>query len=437
MIYQRPTVGSMQSWQNLTGDNSWGFNERKADFMKSATFTPPNHNLRQESPEAQYDASDFGSSITAPLSVSYPNMAQNFSKFMQLSANELGVKNVKSFNGGSLLGVNYNSATIEAKGGQRSTSRKFYAAASSRSNFKMHFQTYAKKILFKSVNGIPTAQAVAISTNSGGKGVTSIIYATKEVIVSAGAFQSPQLLMVSGIGPKAQLTKYNITQVAINENVGQGMQDHIFFGPTYPVIPATGTFTKVAAEPLYLAAQFANFTAAQLGPLTNHVADLLTWERPSDADLNSIGAGALTSYPTDYPLLEGLSAPGVVGNFANLLTENLAAGFGGKQFATILFALVAPQSRGSITLASNDMADAPIIDPAWLTDKVDQQLAIYAFKRARQYFAANAMKPILNGAEYLPGVTVQSDAQILDWIRNNLMSESRGLIFVVCFCFEC
>lgn len=54
--------------------------------------------------------------------------------------------------------------------------------------------------------------------------------AKKEIIVSAGAFQSPQLLMVSGIGPKAQLSKFNIDPVVINENVGQGMQDHIFFG---------------------------------------------------------------------------------------------------------------------------------------------------------------------------------------------------------------
>jgi choline dehydrogenase len=228
--------------------------------------------------------------------------------------------------------------------------------------------------------------------------------------------------MVSGIGPKAQLAKFNIKPIAINENVGQGMQDHIFVGPTYPITPATGSFTKVAANPLYLAAQLANFTLSQLGPLTNHVADLLSWERPSDAQLASIGASKLSSYPADYPLLEGFSAPGVVGNFANLLSENMAAGFGGKQFATILFALVAPQSRGTITLASADMADAPIIDPRWLTDPVDQALAIYAFKRARQYFAANAMKPILAGIEYLPGPAVQTDAQILAWIQNNLMT---------------
>jgi len=166
----------MTTWQTLTEDSSWGFNERLPDFMKSATFTPPRNNLRQESPAAQYNTAEFGSvARSAPLSVSYPNTPQNFSKYMQLSANELGVKTVKSFNGGSLLGVNYNSATIEAKGGQRSTSRKFYVDASNRSNFKTFFQTYAKKIIFQTVNGVPRAHAVAISTLPGGFGTTNIV----------------------------------------------------------------------------------------------------------------------------------------------------------------------------------------------------------------------------------------------------------------------
>lgn len=166
----------MESWQNLTGDSSWGFNERKADFMKSMTFTPPNANLRQEIPAAQYDAADFGSSSKiTPLSVSYPNTPQNFSKFMQLSANELGVQSVNGFNGGKLMGVQYNAATIVPNGGHRSTSRTFFGVAQSRPNFSMYFQTYAKKILFKTVNGSQKAVGVAISTNHGGAGTTNVL----------------------------------------------------------------------------------------------------------------------------------------------------------------------------------------------------------------------------------------------------------------------
>lgn len=232
--------------------------------------------------------------------------------------------------------------------------------------------------------------------------------------------------MVSGIGPQDQLSAFNITPVVVNENVGKNMQDHIFFGPTYKVTPTTKTFTDLAANPVYLAGQLLNFTIKALGPLTNNVADMLAWERIDLATLSSIGATKLTSLPSDWPFLEAFSAPGAVGDFANLLALNAKMGADGSRFATILMALVAPQSRGTVTLASADTKDLPIIDPAWLTDPVDQKVAIYAFKRARKYFAAQAMAPILVGdsstAEALPGASVQTDEEILDWIRNNLMT---------------
>lgn len=215
----------MGVWQSLTGDVNWGFSQRFSDFKKSMTFTPPKHELRQEIPAAQYDPADFGSSSSiASLSVSYPNTPQNFSKYAQLSANELGTQTVKSFNGGSLLGVQYNSATINANDGTRSTSRKFYDEASKRSNFQIFYQMMAKKILLvKNAKGNPQATGVAYSTLPGGLGTTGILYARKEVIVSGGAFHSPQLLMVSGIGPQAQLQAQSIPVVVQNENVGQGM----------------------------------------------------------------------------------------------------------------------------------------------------------------------------------------------------------------------
>jgi choline dehydrogenase-like flavoprotein len=94
----------------------------------------------------------------------------------------------------------------------------------------------------------------------------------------------------------------------------------------------------------------------------------------------------------------------------------------GKEFVTILAALAAPQSRGTVKISSSDASVPPVIDPGWLTDPVDQWMAVQAFKRTREFFAAKAMKPILDGNEYLPGPSVKTDKQILEWIRNNLMT---------------
>jgi choline dehydrogenase-like flavoprotein len=91
-------------------------------------------------------------------------------------------------------------------------------------------------------------------------------------------------------------------------------------------------------------------------------------------------------------------------------------------YASLITALVAPVSRGSVTISSADTAVAPIIDPGFLTAPADQDVALAAFKRARDFFATKAVQPVLIGGEYDPGPRVSTDAQILQWIRNNVMT---------------
>jgi choline dehydrogenase len=108
-----------------------------------------------------------------------------------------------------------------------------------------------------------------------------------------------------------------------------------------------------------------------------------------------------------------------VGNFSNPVVSQPS---GGKQYATILGALVAPTSRGNVTIASNDTSDLPIINPNWLSTEADQQIAIAAYKRIRGMFHSTAMAPIVVGDEYFPGSQYQTDAEILEVIRNTLMT---------------
>lgn len=108
-----------------------------------------------------------------------------------------------------------------------------------------------------------------------------------------------------------------------------------------------------------------------------------------------------------------------MGNFSNPVVSQSS---GGKQYATILGALVAPTSRGNVTIASNDTSDLPIINPNWLSTEADQQIAIAAYKRIRGMFHSTAMAPIVVGDEYFPGSQYQTDAEILEVIRNTLMT---------------
>jgi choline dehydrogenase-like flavoprotein len=84
--------------------------------------------------------------------------------------------------------------------------------------------------------------------------------------------------------------------------------------------------------------------------------------------------------------------------------------------------LITPTSRGNITLHSADTSDAPLINPNWLSTRSDQELAIALFKRIRAAFTSDAMKPVVIGDEYNPSLAVESDDQILEWIRKNVMT---------------
>jgi choline dehydrogenase-like flavoprotein len=163
-------------------------------------------------------------------------------RWVQPALNAIGIPTVQDFNSGSLLGAQYSAQTIRPTGETRDSSESsFLAAAFARPNLHVFNNTMAKKINFSGT----TATGVTITSILG----TSQLKATKEVIVSAGAFQSPQLLMVSGIGPASILKKLKIPVVQTLAGVGQGMQDHIFFGPSYRVkVPTLTTQANVSTS---------------------------------------------------------------------------------------------------------------------------------------------------------------------------------------------
>lgn len=108
-----------------------------------------------------------------------------------------------------------------------------------------------------------------------------------------------------------------------------------------------------------------------------------------------------------------------MGNVSNLLRDQPKDGY---QYASMLGVLIAPLSRGNVTLQSADTSDLPIINPNWLDSKTDQEMAIAMFKRIRQAFGSDAMAPVVIGEEYYPEKQVESDEEILEFIKNNIMT---------------
>jgi choline dehydrogenase len=180
-------------------------------------------------------------------------------EYVQGGLNEIGIPTIQDFNSGSLLGCQYCSTTINPFTEKRESSQTSFlseAVSAGLTNLKIFTLTMAKSIVFdanKKATGVKVESLLIHYT----------LQATKEVIVSAGAFQSPQLLMVSGVGPSNQLQQLNIPVVANLPGVGQNMQDHILFGPSYRVNLETST--KLANDAAYLLEQGVLFETTQTG----------------------------------------------------------------------------------------------------------------------------------------------------------------------------
>ena len=183
-------------------------------------FSPPPA-ARASNASVDYDASIVGN--TGDLQVTWPAFAQPLSSWAKPALNAIGVKPQKGFMNGVLNGTSYAIGTIRAGEQIRDSSETAFLQPSLKSqpNLIVFHNTMAKKILF---NANKAATGVQVDT----AGSIYNINANKEVILSAGAFQSPQMLMVSGVGPAATLQKFNIPVVADRAGVGQNLQvsDH-------------------------------------------------------------------------------------------------------------------------------------------------------------------------------------------------------------------
>ncbi|CAD6593798.1 MAG: hypothetical protein ASARMPREDX12_007673 [Alectoria sarmentosa] len=410
MIYQRGTVDSYRKWANQVGDQDYTWSNFLPYFEKSLNFTPPDASKRAVNATPDYDAATLGQG-NGPLTVTFTNYAQAVSSWVQNGLKEIGISPRKGFTSGQLLGSSYVINTVEPTLQTRESSETaFLQPALANPNLIVYTQTLAKKIVFDS-NKVATG--VQVDT----QGKVYNLSARKEVIVSAGAFQSPQLLMVSGVGPQATLSQYNIPIIADRPGVGQNMWDHILFGPAYRVNVVTGSSL---ANPAFAAQAIADYNNDQTGILANNGADFVAWEKiPPSArkSFTNQTATALAAFPPDWPEIEYFSTAGYFGDQNNYITGGPNDGY---NYASIPVALVAPLSRGNVSISSSDMADQPLINPNWLTDPTDVQVAIAGYKRVRELFATKAMAPILIGPEYFPGPSVQTDAEILHLIRQSL-----------------
>lgn len=403
----RGNKGVFDLWASLTNDQSWSWTSVFPYFKKSPNITPPNTSIRQANASVVYNTAAFDNSLKGPLQVSWSNYASPLGTWVLKGLTAIGLTPDADFQTGSLNGTAWIPLTEESADETReSSATSFLNAVLTSSKLKVYAHTVAQKITFSGT----TATGVNVQT----LGFNYKLTAKKEVIISAGAFQSPQLLMVSGIGPQSTLSANGISTIKNLPGVGQNLQDHILFGVSNPVNVITAT--RIQTDLLYAADAIAQYLTQQ-GPLTAPGFGIVGFEKlPSSikGNMSSTTKTALANLPADFPEVEYISVDGIVNGLKTADDQNVADG---NNYGAIGGALVAAQSRGSVTISSSSVNDAPVIDLGYLTSTVDQEVAVALFKRIRQAWTAS---DIATGPEYAPGAAVQSDADILNYIRNTV-----------------
>jgi choline dehydrogenase len=396
MIYHRPTKGSLEKWAKDVGDEAYRWESFQKYYDKSVTFHPADATKRLENSTPAYDPAG-DRTHSGPLSISYANYVLPFTSWALKAAEAMGLKQLPGYLDGDLIGSSWCMQTTDPKTMIRDSSETaFLQPALNRTNLVVHTSTMALKVLFEET------RAVGVACSTAGKSFTLI--ARKEVILSAGALQSPQLLMVSGIGPRETLDKFNIPVLIDAPGVGQGLEDHPVVSIISRVLVQSSTVLNTSAKN---AAATNYFLGDGSGPLSSTGIDVFAWEKLPRNLLPNTTQAALNATPPDWPDVEYMTQDRVSGH----LPDN-------DDYVSIIAVLANTFSRGTVSLRSTSMLDKPVIRTNFFTDPRDTDIAIASLRRAREMFAHTSLSPVVvPGGEVVPGSSVQTDAELLQYIR--------------------
>jgi choline dehydrogenase len=368
LIFIRGQREDYDHWAQL-GNAGWDWDSVLPYFMKSE------HNSRGAS--AAHGAE-------GPLWSSDIQEKNELMEAIIRGAQQLGVPRTNDFNDGNQEGVGY-FQLFTHNGWRISSAVAYLKPARNRSNLRIETDAHTTGLIMdgRRVVGVKYRQ----------NGVDREARVTREVILSAGALQSPQLLQLSGIGPASLLQEHGIPVVHDLPGVGQNLQDHLQFRLMYRV-----------SKPIT--------TNDELRSLTSQARIGLQWLLKGTGPLGiGINQGGLFTR-----LLPGSKTPDIQFHFSTLSADMAGSKPHPWSGCTFSVCQLRPESRGAVEIKSTDPFEPPSMRPNYLAAETDRICAIESIKYARRLAATDALKPYLED-EYKPGSGIQSDEEILDFAR--------------------
>ncbi|KAF9258144.1 alcohol oxidase [Marasmius fiardii PR-910] len=400
MIYTRGSSEDYDRIARVTGEKEWLWNNLQPFILRNEVVTPPadQHNTTGELNPALHGHSGVNSDSLPGFETP---MADRIFKTTAELPKEFPFN--LDYNSGFQLGIGWGIATI--LNGARSSSSTSYLAPkyAARHNLHVVLNTRATRVLSSkndsTSKGVLAIDTVEVATSANGP--RKLIRAKKEIVLSAGSVASPQILMNSGIGDSAALTKLGIKPILHNPSVGKNLSDHPILSNVW-FVNETDTWERLTRNATFEAESLDLWRRKREGPLVNTVTTQLGWLRiPDDSPAfeqhPDTAAGPNSAH---YELVFANGARGTIPPEGN--------------FVTIGTAVVAPASRGSITLNSSNPFDAPIIDPNFFGQEFDLTVMKEAIASAQRFAAANAWK----GYILQPFTNASTPAEVDALIRN-------------------
>lgn len=375
MVYTRGNPRDYDHWA-AQGNPGWSYQDVLPLFKKA------------EHSEC-FGANDYHGS-GGPLNVAYLRSPSPLNQVFMQACVEQGLPLNPDYNGARQFGVS--PAQVTQKGGERYSAAKAYITPQrSRANLTVVTRAHTSKVLLEGKR--------AVGVQYLHQGQTLEVRAKREVILSGGAFGSPQLLMLSGIGPGAHLQAHGIAVQHALPGVGQNLQDHITTVLIYRTARQEAALGVSLRGAWTLFKSIFEWREKRTGWITTNVAET---------------QGFLsTSGDQDYPNIQLALCVGIVDDHTR--RAHLGHGY------TLHVTLMRPKSRGTVTLQSAKPTDAPLIDPAFLKDPDDLATLIRATQMGYDIMESPALAPY-RGKMLYP-LERNNVAQIEQFLRKNSDTE--------------
>jgi len=377
MIYMRGQARDYDSWADQTGDDRWAWDQCLPDFKAHENHyrLDTDSDLSGADREAYQSLHGHGGEWRVEKQRLSWEILGSFTE----AAVQAGIEKTDDFNKGDNAGIGYFEVN-QRRGWRWNTSKAFLKPVLSRPNLTVWTESQVEKLDIKELS------CEGVWVNRAGQTVQ--VTAVKEVVSCAGAIGTPQILQLSGIGPKALLEQHGIEVKLDSPGVGQNLQDHLQIRAVYKV-KNVKTLNTMANSLIGKAKIGLEYVFKRSGPMSM---------APSQ-----LGAFTRSSEDKEHANLEYHVQP--------LSLEAFGEDLHPFDAFTASVCNLNPTSRGQVVIQSSNWRDAPLIQPNYLSTEEDRKIAADSLRQVRKIVSQSALSKY-EPEEYKPGVQYQTDDEL-------------------------